>query len=157
MRYRALIFDDQKEVRQMMWNLFDSRGYEVFTFPHPGICPLFDERRCPCPEGQSCSGIIIADVQMPFKNGLSFLEEQISKGCRCNHIALMSGDFMKEDIIKAESLNITTFKKPFQLADIINWINQIEKDISPERKLADWFSKRIEEEKIDPEQFLFNL
>ena len=45
MSYRALIFDDQKEIRQMLWALFDSRGYEVFTFPHPGLCPLAEAHK----------------------------------------------------------------------------------------------------------------
>lgn len=32
MNYRALIFDDEKSIRQMLWLLFDSRGYEVFSW-----------------------------------------------------------------------------------------------------------------------------
>ena len=147
MNYRVLIFDDDKMNREMLWSLFDNRGYEVFTFPHPAICPLSEENQCPCPKEQACSDIIISDLQMPFKNGLVFIEEQINKGCRCKNIALMSGAIRDEHFTKAKSLGITIFKKPFRLADIINWVDQIEKNIPPERRLADWFLERIQKEK----------
>jgi CheY-like chemotaxis protein len=147
MNYRALIFDDQKEIRQMLWTLFDNRGYEVFTFPHPGLCPLSEAHECPCPKGQACSDVILSDVDMPFKDGFAFIEEQINKGCRCNHIALMSGAFTKEHFDKANSLGITIFKKPFLLSEIRNWLDQIEKDIGPKRALSDWFLNRISQNK----------
>ena len=143
MNYRALIFDDQKEIRQILWTLFDNRGYEVFTFPHPGLCPLSEANECPCPNNQACSDIIVSDVDMPFKDGFAFVEEQIKKGCRCKHIALMSGTFTKEHYTKASSLGITIFRKPFRLSEIQHWLDQIEKDIAPKRKLSDWFLKRI--------------
>ena len=143
MKLRALIFDDHQEIRQFLWAVFDSRGYEVFTFPHPAICPLSGENPCPCPKEQSCSDIIISDVEMPFKNGLDFIEEQISKGCRCKNIALMSGAFTNEHFAKLKSSGIMYFKKPFKLDDLEIWLDRIEKNIDPERKLADWYLKKI--------------
>jgi len=147
MNYRVLIFDDQQIIRQLLWSLFDNRGYEVFTFPNPAICPLSEEDHCPCLKEQACSDVIISDVEMPFKNGLDFIEEQINKGCRCKNIALMSGAFTNEHLVKAKSLGITIFEKPFQLVDINNWLDRIEKNIDPERRLADWFLGRIQDEK----------
>ena len=38
--YRALIFDDNQEIRRLLWTVFDMRGYEVFTFPHPPHQPI---------------------------------------------------------------------------------------------------------------------
>jgi len=35
MRLRAVIFDDEPLMRQLLWSLLDRRGYEVFTFPDP--------------------------------------------------------------------------------------------------------------------------
>ena len=143
MNYRAFIFDDEKEIRQILWSLFDNRGYEVFTFPHPGTCPLSEEELCPCSIEETCADLILSDVNMPIKSGLEFLEEQIKKGCRCKHFALMSGTFTHEGLSKAKSLGVKIFKKPFALTEIINWLNQIEKDIVPKRKLSDWFLKRM--------------
>ena len=137
--YRVLIFDDQKEIRQLLWSLFDDRGYEVFTFPHPAICPLSEADCCPCPSDQSCTDIIISDVEMPFLNGLDFIEQQIGKGCRCKYIALMSGAFTDEHVAKATALGIKLFKKPFQIKEIIEWLDQVETEIDPQRKLTDWY------------------
>ena len=143
MNYRAFIFDDQKDIRQVLCSLFDRRGYEVFSFPHPGTCPLSEEEICPCPIEQTCADMILSDVNMPIKNGLDFIEEQIQKGCRCKHFALMSGDFTDGDVSKAKSLGIKIFKKPFKLKEVINWLDQIENDIDPKRKLSDWFLERM--------------
>jgi DNA-binding NtrC family response regulator len=149
MNYRVLIFDDEKGIRQMLWLLFDNRGYEVFTFPNPTLCPISKEEVCPCGDEKACSDIILSDVNMPVKNGLEFLEEQIKKGCKCNHIALMSGAFTDESVFKAKSLGVKIFKKPFKITEIINWLDQIAKDIDPERKLSDWFLKGIPENSED--------
>jgi len=139
MSYRALIFDDEPEIRQVLWRLFDGRGYEVFTFPHPAICPLKQEDQCPCPMNQACADVILSDLNMPMQNGLVFLEEQINKGCRCQNFTLMSRGISSEDMAKAESLGIKVFIKPFKLAEIINWLEQIEREIDPKRKLSHWF------------------
>lgn len=141
MSYRALIFDDQEGIRQVLWSLFDRRGYEVFTFPHPALCPLSKEKVCPCPRDQACSDIILSDLNMPYKDGMNFLEEQIKKGCKCKHIALMSGDFNDNTVLKTNLLGIKTFKKPFDLPELTNWLDQVENDIDPKRKLSDWFIK----------------
>lgn len=143
MNYRALIFDDEKEIRKLLWSFFDNRGYEVFTFPHPGTCPLNDEEVCPCSIEQACTDVILSDVNMPMKTGLAFLEEQIKKGCRCKHFALMSGAFSVRDVSKATSLGIKIIEKPFELTELTDWLDQIEKGIDPQRKLSDWFLKRM--------------
>jgi CheY-like chemotaxis protein len=147
MNYRALVFDDEPAIRKILWMLLDSRGYEVFTFPHPGLCPLSQSDNCPCPKDQACSDVILSDVDMPVKNGFEFIEEQIKKGCRCSHIALMSGSFIKEHFDRADALGITIFSKPFRLSEIEHWLDQIEKDIVPKRKLTDWFLNKISQDK----------
>ena len=82
---------------------------------------------------------------MPIKTGIDFLEEQIKKGCKCKHLALMSGNFSDEDISRAKSLGANIFKKPFKLKEITNWLDQIEKDIDPKRQLSDWFLNKMPE------------
>jgi DNA-binding NtrC family response regulator len=139
MNYRVLIFDDEKEIRQMLWELFDDRGYEVFTFPNPTLCPLNAKATCQCENGLMCSDVILSDLNMPLKNGLDFLEEQKKRGCKCKHIALMSGFLMDESIERAKSLGIKIFIKPFRMDEIFNWLDQIEKNIDPKRKLSDFF------------------
>lgn len=137
--YRVLIFDDDESIRQLLWYYFDRQGYEVFTFPYPATCPLSGASSCQCPSEESCSDIIISDLNMPFKRGLDFLEEQLSKGCRCKNMALMSGDLDQEDIERASGLKIKLFRKPFTIKEIEEWLREIEKTINPARKLSSWF------------------
>ncbi|OGP64222.1 MAG: hypothetical protein A2169_11740 [Deltaproteobacteria bacterium RBG_13_47_9] len=137
--YRVLMFDDDDSIRQVLWHYFDSRGYEVFTFPHPATCPLDRVPFCQCPLGESCSDIILSDLNMPFKKGLDFIEEQLSKGCRCKHMALMSGDLTQEDIERASALKIKLFLKPFTIKEVGEWVSEVEKTINPARTLSSWF------------------
>jgi CheY-like chemotaxis protein len=139
MSLRVLIFDDDQAIRRILWSFFDKRGYEVFTFPHPAICPLSGEQACPCPVEQSCTDVILSDLHMPVQNGLLFLEEQIKKGCRCQNFALMSGLLSDADISKAESLGIKLFEKPFNLQEIQDWLEGVEKSIDSRRNLSNWF------------------
>ena len=99
MNYRTLIFDDEKEIRQILWTLFDDRGYEVLTFPHPGLCPLSEAYECPCPKGQACSDIIISDVEMPCMDGYTLVTSiRKSEVLKDLHVILhssLSGGFNK--------------------------------------------------------------
>jgi hypothetical protein len=79
---------------------------------------------------------------MPVQQGIDFLEEQIRKGCQCNNMALMSGDFAEKDVSRAKSIGLKLLRKPFGIAEILEWIEGIEKTIDRDRKLTDWFLKR---------------
>ena len=149
MNYRVLIFDDENQIRKILWSLFDSRGYEVFTFQNPALCPISTEKVCQCKDEKACSDIILSDVNMPIQNGMAFLEQQVKKGCRCNHKALMSGAFTEETISKAKKLGLKIFKKPFKLTEIIDWLDEIERDIDPERELSDWFLNGMSQKSKD--------
>ena len=75
---------------------------------------------------------------MLHKNGISFIEDQIKKGCRCKHIALMSGDLNGKTESRANILGVKIFKKPFNFEELTNWLDEIENNIDPERELSDW-------------------
>lgn len=137
-RGRAVIFDDSALIRHALWNLFDGRGYEVFTFPEPGMCPLYVVRQCPCPAGSTCSDLIISDVNLLESNGIDFLEKLIQKGCRQRHFALMSANFSEADIARASQIGCTLFNKPLEFPKITAWIEEVERCIPSERILFDW-------------------
>ena len=139
--YRILIFDDSEEIRSLLRAFFSSRGYEAFAFANPAVCPISQEKQCPCPEGQACADFILSDLNMPVQQGIDFLEEQMHKGCKCKNMALMSGDFTEDDIVRAKSIGLMLLKKPFGLEEILQWIEGAEKAIKSDRKLSDWFFK----------------
>jgi len=139
-KLRALIFADQSEMCELLGSVLARRGYEVFTYPEPGLCPLKARPQCRCPADTVCADVILSDVQMPGGNGIDFVQTLLEKGCHQPHIALMSGSWSQSDIKRAARLGCKLFKKPFHLAEVNEWLDQIETSISPARRLFDWKS-----------------
>lgn len=137
-RHRAVILDDNSTIRKVLWNLFDGRGYEVYTFPDPGLCPLHEVRECPCPPASSCADVIVSDLNMVNGNGIDFLEQLVQKGCKQRHFALMSGDFSDADLARASRLGCTLFKKPLDMALLMAWVEEVERSIPSGRTLFNW-------------------
>ena len=138
MRPRAVVFEDELWIRELLWDVFDQRGYEVFKFPDPGLCPLHAAERCPCPGGTLCADVIISDLRMPNVNGLDFLEALRTKGCQKPRFAMTSGYWTDAEVERARQLGCKVFIKPFQLSEITQWLEEIEPLIVRDRQLLDW-------------------
>lgn len=138
MRKCVMIFHDERLFRTALWAFFDQRNYEVLAFPEPGLCPLHAHQQCPCPDGTSCSDLVISDVNMFGKNGIDYIEELMKKGCRQRHFALMSGGFTDADRERAAKLGCALFDKPLDMNALTTWVESVEKAVSPERRLFDW-------------------
>jgi CheY-like chemotaxis protein len=123
-------------------NHYNKKGYEVFSFQNPAACPIFREKICPCPTGEACTDFILSDLNMPVQRGIDFLEEQIRRGCQCNNMALMSGDFTENDVLRAKSIALKLLRKPFNITEVFEWLKDKEKTIDLDRKLTDWLLKR---------------
>jgi len=138
MRMRAVILDDDEFLRFYLWQFFDRRGYEVFTFPEPDFCPLHVVQECPCPAGTSCSDLIISDVNMGGKNGIDYIEKLVKKGCRQRHFAIMSGAFSDADMVRAAQMSCALFSKPLDMEVLKSWVEVVEQSILPDRQLYNW-------------------
>jgi hypothetical protein len=97
-RRRSVIFDDNDLIRLTLWHLFDQRGYEVFTFPEPGLCRLH----------------------------------------AVQEFALMSGTFSAADLTRAENLGCKLFTKPLKMAEVVAWVESVERRIPVEQIHYDW-------------------
>ena len=139
MRLRVFVFEDDELVRSLLWRMLDMRGYEVFTFPDPHLCPLHVSKACQCAPGQACGDVIISDLDMPNVRGLEFVEAQLAKGCKCVNVALMSGNWSESELERTREIGCKVFAKPFQLNEIDRWLDEIEKQTDPNRELFDWF------------------
>jgi len=135
MRRRAVILDDNDLIRFALRSLFDHRGYEVFAFSEPGLCPLHVIQECPCPADTRCADLIISDVNMMGANGIDFIEQLIQKGCRRPHFGLMSACFSPADLVRASKLGCVLFTKPLVLAKVTSWVEEVERSIPSERIL----------------------
>ena len=140
-KIRVILLDDNEGVRSVLTEVLEERGYEVFSYSDPGICPLQLERECQCGIGQACADIIVSDVDMPSMTGLEFIENQKTKNCKIQNVVLISGGWTEETLAHAHELGCKTFSKPFPFSEFFRWLDEIEKRIEPTRELTDWFQK----------------
>lgn len=141
MNIRVFVFDEDPQIRSLLWRLLDERGYEVFTFPNPSLCPLYETRQCICPLNNACSDIVITDLKMSVMSGLEFITSQKTKGCKIMNIALMSSSWSLEEAEAAGLLGCRLFTKPFSLSEMKAWLDECEKRFDPHRELSNWWMK----------------
>jgi hypothetical protein len=75
-------------------------------------------------------------MNMVAVKGLDFLENQLKKGCKIRRMALLSGTWTDSELQAAKRIGCKTFDKPFTLAEINDWLDQCEREVSSERKLT---------------------
>jgi len=130
MSIRVFVFDDDELIRTTLSYFLIQEGYQVSEFAQPDHCSLYYEKDCICGAKQACADIIITDINMPGENGLSFIENQIQKGCKVGHIAVMSGDWEDPDLEKAKEIGCEVLYKPFSIVKLKNWLDSIRTDFS---------------------------
>jgi len=136
---RALIFDDNLEIRHLLEILLKSRGYDVFTYRDPSLCPLQHSHDCQCGRNQVCADILITDIDMPNVSGLDFINDQLQKGCKIPNIAIMSGRWSEANMKRAKDLGCAVFEKPFALSAVKDWLDKCEKQNNLSKDLSNWF------------------
>jgi len=137
---RIVLLEDNRELRTVLSTLLKKRGYEVRAFPDPTICPLQLRPECRCSRHEACADVILTDLDMPGMNGLQFIENQRAKDCKCRHIAIMSGNLPGELTARARELGCRVFSKPFDPPTLFRWLDEVESDVHPRRRLADWLT-----------------
>ena len=141
MNPRVVIFDENEVLSLTLKQILDERGYEVFTFSNGGICPLFlpvDHKRI---SDNACSDKIITDLYMPTIEGLKLIKDLIDKGCKVKCRALMSTTWSYADWQCIRKLGFRIFRKPFELKEMLEWLDDCAEKINPERKLSDLLTK----------------
>ena len=124
---KAVIFDDEPSVLTCMRLLLQRRGYEVLAYGEPVNSPLHQCHECPCTLQGGCPDLIISDIDMPVVNGVELLESLLKKGCRCHHLALISGKGIPEsDLTKVTEHGALYFTKPLDLTRFYAWLDRVE-------------------------------
>lgn len=126
----AVILDDEPMVLALLRGVLGRRGYSVEAYSTPIRCPLYSAPGCPCEPQVPCPDVILTDFDMPLVNGIEFVEHLKMKGCKCRHIALISGLLTDATRLKAQPLGVTVFAKPFQLKGLTAWLADAERDFA---------------------------
>ena len=123
---KVLLIDDDAASSKVVALLLQRRGFEVMAFDNPLECPLYSSPTCPCSPVFLCPDIIISDIDMPKVNGVKFVEAVVNKGCRCKHIALLTGQGLDEhDLLRMAKLNVRCFWKPFDIHEFDAWLFRV--------------------------------
>jgi CheY-like chemotaxis protein len=136
MKPRVLVFEDSDILRSALKHLLEELGYEAFVFSNPGLCPVYDSVNHNCTLNHACADIIISDVNMPVQTGLELMKVRKQKGCKIKYRALMSGDWSDPDLQHAQELGCHVFHKPFNLKEMIQWLDDCCERLDPERELS---------------------
>ena len=136
MKYRAIVIEDNEAFRTTISSMLEMRGYEVFSYSEPLLCPVYLDRECQ--HEHPCMDILITDVRMPNMTGLDFIENQTRYGCKAivGNKAVISGAWEDDEIERAKRLGCQMFEKPFKINEINKWLNECEERTDPNRKLA---------------------
>jgi len=140
-KLRIVLLDDDDSIREVLSALLTHKGYEVFAFSKPTICPLLRLPECRCNRNQSCADAILTDLDMPEMDGIQFIKNLKKKNCKCRHVAIMSGCLSSGDEHKARQLGCQIFRKPFDSNKFFEWLEDIQKTVTPSRILCNWFQQ----------------
>ena len=141
MKPRVLIFEDNDFIRSTLKNILVGVGYEVYDFSNPGLCPQYLSSSQNCLWDDSCSDIIISDVNMPVETGLEFIKNRLKLGCETKFRAFMSADWTESDLQYAQKIGCKVFHKPLDLEELLEWLKNCQKQIDQNRVLSDWNAK----------------
>jgi CheY-like chemotaxis protein len=121
----AVIVDDDPMVRTALGHVLFAAGFEVVSFSSPGHCTLYTEASCPCSWRGSCPDLIVSDLDMPEVDGIRFVEHLKRKQCRCKHIAVISGSWQEQDLLRVVPDGVMVFSKPFMFDRIWAWLDEV--------------------------------
>lgn len=128
---KVLIIDDSPVDLLYLQSVFQHRRYQIQAYSDPLLTPQFKCKACPCSlEASGCPDLVVSDVLMPVVNGVELLKGFVRKGCRCRHLALISGNRLAEtEFGRISDYGARFFTKPLDLDDFYDWLDWVEQEI----------------------------
>lgn len=139
MKLRIVVLDMDKSNRDLVSIIARNKGHEVLACSEPVFCPHYSDLECSCLQDYACGDLMIIDNRMSKMSGLDLIKKQIEGGCKgaVQNKLILSTAGTKEELRFAKELGCKIINKPFKLEEISKWIDECEKKIDPNRKLAD--------------------
>jgi DNA-binding response OmpR family regulator len=140
MKLRIIVLDMDENIRDLVTMIVQNKGHEVIALPKPIACPLYSDLDCCCSQDLACSDIMIISNRMAKMSGLKLIKKQLEGGCKGatqNKLVLSTSIRKSREFSYAKELGCKVLMKPFKISEISAWIDECEKRIDPNRKLAD--------------------
>lgn len=134
---RAIFFDDEPAILNLLTLVFEERGYEVFAFHEPVDCPIYDGAGR-CDKKLPCGDLMITDLDMPRMSGLELIKLQTGRGCTMDvrNKAVLSGNLDPATQEAIRLLGCRTFLKPCRLSELTTWAGECEQRMDLSRPLG---------------------
>jgi CheY-like chemotaxis protein len=137
-RLRILLLEDNGFIRLALSTLLRKRGWEVFSYAYPGLCPLLASPGCECNAAEVCADALVTDLEMPSMNGLAFVRALLQKGCRIPNLAMITDSLSHELLAEARAVGFAVFEKSAGVAALVDWLGDVEAKLGADRQLAHW-------------------
>ena len=138
MKLRIFVIDPNDAMRESLSMHVESLGHEVIATASPDICPHYHDGFQECSQLYSCGDAIILGQDLPLLKGIDFIERRVNGGCKgvIANNAIVCQPWSDVEQQCAEALGCRFFETPLRLTDVTNWINDVEKNVSSDRRLS---------------------
>ncbi len=128
---RAIVFDDEPTILELLSTFLERRGFEVIAFSEPVICPIYYKELDSCENVKPCADVLITDNKMPGISGIELLMRQYDRGCQMDirNKAVISGYFSPDDIKLIDYIGFKVLNKPFTSKELSSWVDECEQRI----------------------------
>jgi CheY-like chemotaxis protein len=135
---RAIVFDDEPVIRELLEVILERRGFEVIAFREPVICPIYYKNLDTCKNVKPCADILITDNNLPNISGVELLMRQYDRGCQMDirNKALISGYFSPDDMKLIDFIGFKHLNKPFTQKETSDWLDECEHRIDLSRMVG---------------------
>ncbi len=124
---RAIIYDDDPTILELLTIFFEDLEYEVIAREEPAVCPVcLDDATCL--DRSPCGDIMITDLLMPGMTGLEMLTQQARRGCGIDirNKAVHSGSLESGSLDDIKRIGCNFFHKPASLKELRAWVSECE-------------------------------
>ena len=140
MKLRVIVLDMDESIRNLITLIAQKKGHEVIALSEPIVCPLYSDLDCCCSQEHACGDLMIISNRMAKMSGLKLIKKQLEGGCKGasqNKLVLSTSPMEDEVFSFANQLGCKLIMEPFKVSEISKWIDECEKKIDPNRRLAD--------------------